>query len=147
MPVIKWLLFVFVGSICFSLYANSSVLVDNARARATFSFAKTGAVYLTLFNKGNVARTLLSVSVPDTLADEAQIHTTFMSGDMMQMRELPAGVSIASKDKAVLQPGGMHIMLVGLKKPLKAGEAFTLSLHFAEGQLLNVVVPVVDMTL
>jgi copper(I)-binding protein len=147
MSKIKWFSFIFLGCFCFNLQAESTIQVDNARARATFLFAKTGAVYLTLVNNSEVAHSLLSVSVSDSVAEEAQIHTTVMSGDMMQMREMSSGVSIAKKDKAIFQPGGMHIMLLGLKKPLQAGNSLALTLYFADGQTLNVVVPIVDMTL
>lgn len=147
MSKIKWFSFIFLGCFCFNLHAESTIQVDDARARATFLFAKTGAVYLTLMNNSKVAHSLLSVSVHDSIADEAQIHTTIMSGDMMQMREMSSGISIGPKDKVIFQPGGMHIMLLGLKKPLQAGKSLVLTLHFADEQALSVVVPIVDMTL
>jgi len=86
-----------------------------------------GAAYMTLMNTGTVADTLISVSTP--AANEAEIHNHIMDGGLMKMR--PVGVlEIPAGESAVLQPGGLHIMLMGLTEPLVEGKAFPLTLNF-----------------
>jgi copper(I)-binding protein len=52
-----------------------------------------------------------------------------MEGEVMKMRRVQA-VEVPAKGSAALQPGGFHIMLVGLKHPLQEGERFPLTLTF-----------------
>jgi copper(I)-binding protein len=86
-----------------------------------------GVVYLTIHNVGARADRLVGASTP--LAAKVEIHSMSSSGTVMQMRQL-AGVDIASGGAAEFVTGGMHLMLVGLKRPLKKGESFPLTLKF-----------------
>jgi periplasmic copper chaperone A len=54
-----------------------------------------------------------------------------MTGMVMKMRPI-SGVDIPAHKPVMLAPGGMHIMLIGLKSPLKAGQSFPLTLTFAK---------------
>jgi periplasmic copper chaperone A len=54
-----------------------------------------------------------------------------MTGMVMQMRPI-AGVTIPEGQKVALKPGGMHVMLIGLKAPLRQGQTFPLTLTFAK---------------
>lgn len=103
--------------------------VDQVWARATPPGAKTGAVYLTLSNKGGEADTLLAVTTP--VAAKAELHTTINDNGILRMRPL-ASLAVKPGDTAKLQPSGMHIMLTDLKAPLVAGQSFTLTLTFAK---------------
>lgn len=96
-------------------------------ARATPASAKVGALYLTVANNGAEADHLIGVTT-DTAA-RCEIHLSEMSGDVMSMRmvdkvEVPAGGSVS------FAPQGAHVMLMGLKAPLKKGGHFTATLHF-----------------
>lgn len=84
-----------------------------------------GAAYLTLSNAGTESDTITAVSAD--VATSAEFHTMSNGGGTMQMRPLgevvvPAGGTVAFKS------GGDHIMLIGLTKPLKAGDTVTLTL-------------------
>ncbi|MHA1568224.1 MAG: copper chaperone PCu(A)C, partial [Alphaproteobacteria bacterium] len=57
------------------------------------------------------------------------LHTQIMSGDVMKMRKVES-IAVPPGKSVVLAPGGLHIMLTGLTRPLKAGERFPLSLTF-----------------
>lgn len=96
-------------------------------ARPTAGAAKTGAAYLTIENRGAAADRLVAAAAP--VADTVEIHTVVKDGDVMRMRPVQA-VEIAAGATQKLQPGGFHIMLIGLKAPLKAGERFPLDLTF-----------------
>ena len=115
--------------------------VAHAWARPTVPSASEGVVYLTIFNHGKAADALTGVST--SAAKRAELHTSDMIGGMMQMRAatsfaIPAGGSLA------LEPGGDHIMLLGLTAPLKRGDSIDLTLTFERQGKVDLVVPVTD---
>lgn len=124
--------------------AKGKVTVENAWARATFALAKTGAVYLSIHNQSENKLTLLAVSVDSTVASDAQLHETLMEEEMMQMREVKDGFAIPSGSTLEFLPGGKHIMLMGLEKPLTIGEQFVLSLRFENNKVMRVPIEVKD---
>ena len=81
------------------------------------------------------------VAASSPVAQKAELHTMSMSGMVMKMRPI-AGIDIPAGQAVTLQPGGMHIMLVGLAKPLKTGQTFPLTLTFekAGSRTVNVAV-------
>lgn len=62
----------------------------------------------------------------------------------MRMREVTDGVAVAPGTTVKFAPGGYHIMLMGLKQPLKAGDRFPLTLKFAKAGSVTVDVQVED---
>ncbi|MEG8019573.1 copper chaperone PCu(A)C [Sphingomonas sp. LR55] len=56
-----------------------------------------------------------------------------MDGGVMRMRQLVDGLAVPAGGTATLAPSGNHIMLIGLKSPLKAGERVPATLRFARG--------------
>ncbi len=124
--------------------AKGKVTVENAWARATFALAKTGAVYLSIDNQSENDLKLLSISVDSTVASDAQLHETLMEEEMMQMRETTEGFAIPSGSTLEFSPGGKHIMLLGLEKPLTAGEQFLLLLRFENNKVMRVPIEVKD---
>ncbi|RDV26645.1 copper chaperone PCu(A)C [Alteromonas aestuariivivens] len=125
--------------------AWAEVEVADAYARATFSMAKTGAVYLTLVNRGGQEQTLISVSTSLDVASDAQIHTTEMDNDMMKMRQVRDGVLIPAGGTLDFSPGGYHIMLIGLKKALEPGHTVPLTLTFVSGQQIHLDVSILTV--
>jgi len=101
--------------------------VSNAWARASPGKAETGAAYLTVVSP--TADKLVSASTP--AAKKAELHTMTMTGMVMKMRPL-AALDIPAGQPVTLKPGGMHIMLIGLAKPLRTGQSFPLTLTFAK---------------
>ena len=116
---------------------SGSVEVQNAWARATPGGAETGAIYLTL-EAPNGDR-LTGVSSP--AAREAGMHEMIQAGNIMKMRQLPA-IDLPPGRTVALHPGGMHIMLQGLKKPLRAGDTVSLTLDFAKAGKREIEVPI-----
>lgn len=119
--------------------SSSSIVVERPWARATPGGAKTGATYLTLINNGDSAEQLLGAITP--VADKVQFHSTTEENGMSRMRELDV-VDLAAHGRVTFDPGGMHVMLVGLKQPLKEGQTFPLTLTFAKAGKVDVTVPV-----
>lgn len=108
---------------------SSSVKVEQAWARATPGAVKTGAIYLTITNTGTTPDTLEgAASTP--AAEHADLHEMKMENGVMEMRPVPS-LTIDPGKSVVLAPGGYHLMLTGLKAPLKEGETVPLTLTFA----------------
>ena len=122
----------------------STFEVTDVWARATFAMAQTGAIYLTLNNQTSAEISLLSASVSSDLADEVQLHDMAMNDGMMQMQEMVDGVNVSAGETLDFQPGGKHIMLLGLKKPLNDGDSFELTLRFKNRDELTLWVNVKD---
>ncbi|EIG62835.1 copper chaperone PCu(A)C [Bradyrhizobium sp. WSM1253] len=118
---------------------SSAIVVEHPWARATPGGAKTGAAYLTLINNEDSADQLLGASTP--VADKVQFHSTTEENGVSHMREMPA-VDLSPRAKVTFDPGSLHIMLVGLKQPLKEGQSFPLTLSFAKAGKVDIAVPV-----
>jgi periplasmic copper chaperone A len=118
---------------------ENSIRIDDAWARATPGGAKTGAVYLTISNTGTMPEQLLSVATP--AADHAEPHSMKMENGIMEMRPLGT-VTIAPGQRFDFAPDGNHIMLVGLKAPLKEGESLPLTLNFDHAGSIKVTVAI-----
>ena len=104
-----------------------AITIGHPYARTTAPGQPTGGGFLKLVNQGASADKLLSATAD--VSSRVELHTMRMEGDVMRMRqvdaiELPAGGSVE------LKPGGMHLMFVELKAPLKAGDKFPLVLRF-----------------
>ena len=106
--------------------AGDGIVIEHPWSRA--SAAATGAVFLSISNSGGADR-LIGASSP--AAAEMQIHATEMDGEIMRMRRVD-GIDIPAQGTAVLAPGGYHLMLIGLKEPLKAGTTVAVTLDFAK---------------
>ena len=107
-------------------------------ARASAGAAKTGAAYLTITDQGPPDR-LTGVSTP--IAGTAELHESMQEMGMMKMRPVP-GIALDTGKSVTLAPGGYHVMLMGLKAPLKAGETFPLTLTFEHAAALTVTISV-----
>ena len=105
--------------------ALAQVKIDKAWARPTVAGQQGGGAFLSITSAS--ADRLISGSTP--LAERFELHTMAMKGDVMEMRqvdaiELPAGQTVE------LKPGGLHVMFIGLKTPLKTGSKVPVTLKF-----------------
>lgn len=113
--------------------------VISAHAPATAAGATTAAVYLSVHNVGAASDRLLRVSTP--LAAQAEFHGSAPDGAVMRMRPLPA-LEIPVGGSIEMSSGGLHIMLLGLTRPLKAGAQLPMRLEFARAGVLEIQVTV-----
>ena len=110
-----------------------------AKAWARASVGRNGAAYFTVLNKGKADVKLIGVTAD--VAVRVGLHTHKMDGDIMRMRPLenivvPAGASVT------LKSGGHHVMLMGLTRKLKEGDAFPLTVLFEKAGKMQVSVKV-----
>jgi copper(I)-binding protein len=110
--------------------------VSQAWARATAPGVDVGAAYLTI--DGGAADDSL-VSASSSRAAMVHLHTVEESDGVAKMRAVE-GIEVPAGKRVVLAPKGTHIMLMGLAKPLVAGETFPLELRFAKAGELGVTV-------
>lgn len=97
-----------------------------------------GAAYFLVENGGSEADRLIAASAD--VSDVVEIHEIADNNGVMEMRPLTDGVEIPAGETVALEPGGYHIMLIGLKHDLNAGDTFDLTLTFERAG--EVVVPV-----
>ncbi len=112
-------------------------------AMAGMDMSSSSAAYFTLADSGGSADALVSASSPQ--AGQVQLHETRSdrrtnSGTMVRVGRLdvPAG------GKAVLRPGGYHLMLTRPVHSLTSGERVSLTLRFRSGEVMHVRIPVLD---
>jgi copper(I)-binding protein len=74
-----------------------------------------------------------------------QLHTMAMDGNVMKMRELKV-IDIPANSSVELKPGGLHLMFMDIKTPLKAGESVAVKLKFQKAGEVEIKVPVRDIT-
>ncbi|MGE3871406.1 MAG: copper chaperone PCu(A)C [Parvibaculaceae bacterium] len=116
------------------------IMVSGAFARASATpAAKAGAVYFTIRNESAAADRLTGVETD--AAQMAMVHETVEENGVASMRHLEA-LEIAPKETVTLAPRKLHVMLTGLKAPLKQGERISLTLTFAKAGPIKVDVPV-----
>jgi len=101
--------------------------VTNAWSRSTPPVAKVGVVYFTLTNDTGKSDRLLKLST--SVAEKVEVHRTEVLDGIARMREV-AVLHVAAGQTLEFKPGGMHVMLMGLRKPLVAGTAYELDLLF-----------------
>lgn len=106
--------------------AGSSISVSDAWVRNPPISEQPDAAYLVIQNNG-AADNLLSVT--SDIAQTIELHESMESGGMMQMSPVP-NISIPANSKVELKPGGLHLMLINLARPLKAGDKVQLTLNF-----------------
>lgn len=120
--------------------AQMNIRVEDAYSREMPPGVSNIAVYLTIRNVGSHGVSLESVSTE--VSESAMIHRSAMENGMMTMEHLPE-LYIAPRENARFEPGGLHIMLMGIKRPLRAGDSTRLNLSFSNGVVLRVDVPIV----
>lgn len=107
-----------------NVMAGGNLKVENAWVRATMPGQQVAGAFMDITSP--VPARLVKVESP--VAGTVQIHSMAMKNGVMEMRELPEGLELAANKKVALAPGGYHIMLMDLKKPLAAGETVPLVL-------------------
>lgn len=109
-------------------------------SRATAKGATVGAGYLTIVNKGSAPDRLVSASAD--VAEKAEVHEMAMDNGAMTMRALSDGFDIKPGESVTLKPGGLHLMLTGLKQPLVQGGVIHVTLTFAKAGPITAALPI-----
>ena len=114
-------------------FQTGDLYIKHPYSVPSVSGSKNGVVYFKgIVNNGKVADQLLSAK--STVAERAELHEMKMDAGVMKMRplsgiDIPAGAEVSF---AKGNPNGYHVMLMGLKKPLKEGDKFSVWLTFGK---------------
>lgn len=120
------------------LFADS-VRIDSPYVRAVPPGQTISAAFMLLKNNSDQDIDLIKAS--SNIAKNVELHEHIHADGMMKMRQIPK-ISIAANSETALKPGGYHIMLIGLKKEIKAGDFIDLRLKFSNGDEQTVQVEV-----
>ncbi|MDA7949417.1 MAG: copper chaperone PCu(A)C [Hyphomicrobiaceae bacterium] len=107
-------------------YSRGDITVESPWVRTTIP-NRPAAGYMTVRNSGNSADAILSASSP--VADKVELHTHLMENGVMKMRAVEK-VAIPAKGSAEFKSGGLHLMIFGVKTPLKDGDDLPLTVVF-----------------
>jgi copper(I)-binding protein len=107
--------------------AHAQVDVSNAWVRGTVPAQTASGAFMTLHAHQDAK--LVGVSSP---VATAELHEMSMEGNVMRMRAIPS-LALPAMQNVDLKPGGYHIMLMGLKAPLKSGDSVPITLKIEQG--------------
>ena len=117
-------------------YKLGALEIGQPWARATPPSAPAGGGFLKITNTGSTPDRLVSASSP--AAELVQVHEMKMEGSVMRMREVDKGLEIPAGGSVTLAPGSYHLMMMGLKAPLKQGSPVPLTLVFEKAGKIDV---------
>ena len=103
--------------------------------------AGNSAVYMVVINRGSTEQRIVGGS--SEAAPSVTVHQSRMEDGLMVMRDVDS-IEVPAEGQFAMQPGGFHIMLVDVRRPLAVGDAIVLTLQFADGESLSFAVPVYD---
>ena len=109
---------------------SKNIFVSNAWVQAMPPSQMVSAAYMTISN--NSSKELIIVSASSDIAGTAEIHQMSEMNGMMKMAKVQ-NLHVPAQGKVSLQPGGFHIMLINLKKPVNKGDIVSITLHFQDG--------------
>ncbi|MBM3908119.1 MAG: copper chaperone PCu(A)C [Gemmatimonadetes bacterium] len=119
----------------FGQAASTTVTVRDAWIRETPAGRTVTAAFMVLENAGAAARSVVKASAE--VAETLELHEMKRDGASMSMSPVKA-IEVPAKGNVELRPGGLHVMMFGVRKPLAAGEAVSLVLTLDDGSVVTV---------
>ena len=117
----------------------SSIEINDAYVRATPPGLPNSAAFMQIENTTSKDISITKVSSP--IAKFVELHAHDMKNGVMKMYQVKR-ITVPNHGKVSLQPGGFHIMLIGLHKPLKEGETVTFTLGLSNGDTKTITAPI-----
>ena len=114
---------------------GAGIELTEATARATKPGMSTSAAYMTIRNTGKELLKLEALDSP--VANKTELHTTLMEGGVMKMQHVD-DFQLKPGETFILEPGGYHVMLMGLKQGIAAGDKVTVNFKFKNGTEITV---------
>ncbi len=112
------------------------LVITQAWSRATPGGAKVAGGYMTIENRGSAPDRLIGASAE--VAGKIQVHEMSMNNGVMSMRQLDKGLAIEPGKTVKLAPGGVHLMMLNPKNPLKQGDKVPVTLEFEKAGKVGV---------
>ncbi len=124
-------------------HAEDTITVTDAWVREVPPASTISAAYMKIANNGDKDDKVTGAS--STAAETTEIHLSSVDDKGVAKMEKVDGVAVAAGETVELKPGSYHIMLIGLKEPLKAGENVEIVLDFENAGEVTVSAPVKGM--
>lgn len=121
---------------------GADIEIEGAYARASIPNVPNSAAFFVI--KNNSDKDIAITGANSDIAEKNELHTHIKENKMMKMMKIEKLV-VPAKSSLELKSGGDHIMLMGLKKELKAGDVISLELSFSDGDKKSIKVPVKDL--
>ena len=121
---------------------GADIEIEGAYARASIPNAPNSAAFFVI--KNNSDKDIAITSANSDIAEKNELHTHIKENQMLKMMKIEKLV-VPAKSSLELKSGGDHVMLMGLKKELKAGDEISLELSFSDGDKKSIKVPVKDL--
>lgn len=128
------------GGVAEEVTLDSPLKITNAYAFQTSKSQTAGAVFMTIENSSDQEYRLMGATSDNV--DSVELHRMRMIDDKMEMRK-QAEIRVRPNRTVELEPTGFHIMLIGLKEPLKKGETLPLRVIMSGGNSFNIDVDIV----
>ena len=110
--------------------AADTVSVQDPYIRLAPPNAPATAAFMVIKNSGD--KDVKVVKADNPVSRVSELHTHINDGGVMKMRPVP-GIEVKAKGEAVLKPGGLHVMMIDLKAPMKEGDSVPITLTFEDG--------------
>ena len=110
--------------------AADNVAVQDPYVRLAPPNAPATGAFMVIKNNGD--KDIKVVKAANPVSKVTELHTHLNEGGVMKMRPVQA-IDIKAKGEAVLKPGGLHVMLIDLKAPMKEGDVVPITLNFDDG--------------
>ena len=123
--------------------AGQGISITDPMARPSPLEGGTGGAFMIIRNGGGQGDRLRSATSP--AAQVVELHETVDDNGVMRMVPQPDGWELGPGSQLELKPGGKHIMLINLVRPLKPGDTIEVNLNFDKAGPIKVQVPVKDM--
>ncbi len=120
------------------------LVIDHPWARASLGNVPNGAAYMEVINNGAADDRLIGATSSN--AERVELHTHEMEGEVMRMRKVEGGIAIPAGETVTFEPGGLHVMMLGLKDKLVAGEATYVTLQFEKAGEVDIMVMISKST-
>jgi hypothetical protein len=127
------------GSVAFAAGAADSITVVDPYVRQAPPGAMATGAFMVIRNAG--AKDVKVVKADNPASKLTELHTHLNEGGVMKMRPVK-DIEVKAKGEAVLKPGGLHVMLIDMKAPMKEGDVVPITLTFDDGSSKKVDVPV-----
>lgn len=135
---IRSLMFIFMTLAMFSpAWAqdkNEDLAVHNAWVRWQPPSRPNSSAFMTIENKSK--RDISVISVSSKVIEHIELHAMERENGIMKMRQINR-IVIPANSGVELKPGGLHLMLFGIQKPLEAGEKLPMTLNFPDGSMIE----------
>ncbi len=121
---------------------SADIVIEDSFVRAAIKQQRNSAAFMSITNQS--ASDLAVVKAQSPVADIVELHTHTNDNGVMRMRQI-SQIDLPAGQQVVLQPGGLHVMLLGLTQDLKVGDQIDITLILSDMSEKKIVVPVKQM--